>query len=114
MNERSTFLEKMRGILLSKRKELTDLMNSASEEKLSDNEARDSADEAYSSNMSKLQSSLQEAEIAEVKLIDEALVRIKRNEYGVCIDCGESISTQRLEYYPYAARCIACQEALER
>ena len=63
--------------------------------------------------MEKLQSSLQKTEIEELKLIEDSLDRIKRGEYGICIDCNEPISERRLENYPYAARCIVCQEILE-
>lgn len=110
---RVDFLDKMKQLLLAKRADLVDLVARVSEESPTDNESKDSADEAYSSSMHKLQSSLQEAEIREINLIDEALLRLKRHEYGVCLDCSEPISDQRLEYYPYAARCIECQEAIE-
>ena len=113
MTEREQFLTKMKDLLLAKRADLADLVARVSEERPIDDQNKDSADEAYSSTMNKLQSSLQEAEINEIKLIDEALIRLKRGEYGVCLDCSEPISDRRLEYYPYAARCIECQEALE-
>jgi len=114
MTERKKFLERMEKILFAKRAELTDLLERVSKERPSeDSQVRDSADEAYTSSMNKLQTSLQEAEIDEIKLVDDAIVRLKRGEYGICIDCSEAISDKRLEYYPYAARCIECQEAQE-
>lgn len=47
--------------------------------------------------------------------IDEALRRLYRtpDEFGVCSDCGETISVERLEIVPQAANCIACQERAE-
>ena len=114
MMERKKFLEKMEKILLAKRAELSDLLERVSKERPSeDAQVRDSADEAYTSSMNKLQTSLQDAEIDEIKLIDDAINRVRRGEYGICIDCGGPISDTRLEYYPYAARCIECQEAQE-
>ncbi len=83
-------------------------------EKVSDGQVQDSGDEALSLTMESLQNSLQKTELDELNLIDGALTRIERGEYGVCIDCGEPISERRLENFPYAARCIVCQEALEK
>lgn len=45
--------------------------------------------------------------------IEEALERIDAGEYGVCVDCGARIGTKRLKALPWAARCLACQEAQE-
>src|SRR5215468_10164127 len=38
---------------------------------------------------------------------------IEGGTYGVCIDCGEEIAPSRLEAYPTAGRCIACQSGHE-
>lgn len=48
-------------------------------------------------------------EVVEVSDIDAALRRIAERTYGVCIDCGEPIDLGRLEAYPTAKRCLACQ-----
>ena len=34
--------------------------------------------------------------------------------YGVCEDCGQAISAERLEFLPEATRCVACQTRIER
>lgn len=41
--------------------------------------------------------------------IDAALVRLDDGTYGKCVDCGEQISSERLEALPAAARCMNCQ-----
>lgn len=46
--------------------------------------------------------------------IDAALARIADGSYGICIDCEEPITVQRLRAYPAALRCAACQERFER
>ena len=46
----------------------------------------------------------------QLKLIDAALNRMDSENYGVCVDCGDTISRRRLEAIPWANRCIACQE----
>jgi DnaK suppressor protein len=44
------------------------------------------------------------------QFIEAALARIHSEEYGVCLDCDNTISSGRLEAIPWAVRCIACQE----
>lgn len=48
----------------------------------------------------------------QLKLIEAALGRMDSENYGVCVDCGDTISRRRLEAIPWAIRCIACQEHL--
>ena len=93
--------------------ELNKEIEHLSSEELTDKQVMDSGDEALSLSMEKLQTSLEKTEIAEVNLISEALERLEKGEYGVCVDCSELISQKRLEAFPYAIRCIACKELLE-
>jgi len=46
--------------------------------------------------------------------IDEALRRIKDKTFGKCQECGEEISTARLEAVPHARLCIDCKEKEEK
>jgi RNA polymerase-binding transcription factor DksA len=52
--------------------------------------------------------------LAELADVDAALARIRDGSYGECLDCGEPIALARLNAYPAARRCIACQQAWER
>jgi RNA polymerase-binding protein DksA len=45
-----------------------------------------------------------------VKLIDNALTRIKDGSYGICEKCGEKIPRARLEALPYVTTCVSCAE----
>jgi DnaK suppressor protein len=45
--------------------------------------------------------------------LDRALERIERGEYGICIECGKEISTERLEAVPHARLCIQCKSKEE-
>jgi len=45
--------------------------------------------------------------------IDEALARLEAGRYGVCFECGDEISEQRLRALPFAVRCKDCEEARE-
>jgi len=38
-----------------------------------------------------------------------ALARLDAGTYGICVDCGQPIPDERLEFRPEAARCLADQ-----
>ncbi len=55
--------------------------------------------------------SLSELEQKELRLVDEALDRIKRPaDFGNCMNCGQGIPDKRLEVQPWARYCVRCQE----
>jgi len=114
VKERKTLLDKIKQNLLRRKLEMNNQLTMHSHEKVSDGQVQDTADEALTLSMEKLQNSLQKTEMDELRLIDSALGRISRDEYGICVDCGEPISERRLENFPYAARCIICQEEFEQ
>jgi len=43
--------------------------------------------------------------------INAALDRISRGTYGRCTHCGVDIPTERLEFRPFAAGCVSCQDS---
>jgi DnaK suppressor protein len=45
--------------------------------------------------------------------IDAALRRLEAGTYGICGDCDQLISSERLQALPFAARCRPCEEARE-
>lgn len=52
-----------------------------------------------------------------IKKIKNSLENIENAEYGICEDCGEEISIERLKARPVARRCIHCktrQENMEK
>jgi RNA polymerase-binding protein DksA len=53
-------------------------------------------------------------DVQEIRAIERALKRIALGTYGVCVSCGQPIERERLEAYPTANRCAACQRAHER
>jgi len=46
--------------------------------------------------------------------IDEALLRIHENEYGICEECDEEIPLGRLKVLPFARHCVKCKTDLEK
>ncbi len=113
VKERQLFLGKIKQMLTEKKEALSRLLYETTMDKASDGQVQDSGDEALSLTMEKLQSSIEQSEIDELRLVGDALSRIDKGTYGQCIDCQEPISEKRLEHFPYAARCIVCQEAFE-
>jgi RNA polymerase-binding transcription factor len=53
-------------------------------------------------------------DVQEIRAIERALRRIALGTYGICVSCGQPIERERLEAYPTANRCAACQRAYER
>jgi len=52
-------------------------------------------------------------DVAELKEVEAALTAIAEGSYGICTDCEEPISLERLETMPSALRCRNCQERFE-
>ena len=49
----------------------------------------------------------------ELRMVEDALFKIKDDTYGVCDSCSKYITLKRLEIMPLTALCIECQENLE-
>ena len=43
-----------------------------------------------------------------------AVKRIEEDKYGICAKCKKTISAQRLEAYPAAVFCVACESKANR
>lgn len=93
--------------------ELEQEMTGLYQEKFSDDQVQDSADEALTSTMENLKASLHDTKNVEYKRVIQALEMINSGSYGVCVDCSKPISEKRLKYYPNATRCLLCQETFE-
>src|ERR1051326_4177951 len=48
----------------------------------------------------------------QLNLVGDALDRMDREDYGICMNCGDPISDRRLRAIPWALHCISCQEGL--
>ena len=49
-----------------------------------------------------------------ISLIDNALSKIGRDDYGYCMECEEDINLARLQAQPEAPFCLDCQSRRER
>jgi RNA polymerase-binding protein DksA len=70
--------------------------------------AGDDADVASDLAEQELDLALEQAELQRVRLIDETLIRLARDEYGACEVCRKPIDPARLRALPWTTRCIQC------
>ncbi len=113
-NKRRDF-ENIRKLLLQKKSILMAADQNISEEIKKEIENRhgddvDVAESAYEQEMAYLFKSRGQGEL---KLINEALRKIEKGEYGVCAECDDKISKMRLAAMPYSIFCVECQEEME-
>ncbi len=89
-----------------------ELQNSGNQHRIDllNGEPGDAGDESMANALADFNLAILDRHIDEIRDIEAALQRIRRDEYGVCIDCGEAVSFPRLMAYPTAKRCIVCQE----
>ncbi len=71
-------------------------------------------DQASSERDRELGLLLGDREREKVHAIDEALLRIKEDEYGICEECEEEIPLGRLKALPFARHCVKCKSDLEK
>jgi YteA family regulatory protein len=70
-----------------------------------DNHPGDIGTETFEMELNK---ALKDHEKENLKNINRALKKIKKNDYGICEECGVSIEDDRLQYMPEAKLCIDC------
>jgi len=79
-----------------------------------DGGAADVDDEAVADTIVDVDNAIIGLHLQKARDLNAALDRIQTGAYGVCIDCGDEISFERLTAYPTAKRCITCQSRREK
>ena len=74
----------------------------------------DPSDMASGGMESDLALGLMANEAAMLEKIDAAIKRIDEDTYGVCFECDKAIPKKRLEFLPFALRCLECEGNRER
>jgi RNA polymerase-binding transcription factor DksA len=74
----------------------------------------DVGDESVANLLADLEIAAIDRDVNELREVEAALARISRDDFGVCIDCGEPVGFLRLKASPAAVRCHACQSRRER
>ncbi|MGB2831787.1 MAG: TraR/DksA C4-type zinc finger protein [Methylotenera sp.] len=77
-------------------------------------EVADNDDEAVAGTMIDLDNAMIGLHLQKADDLNAALDRIQAGDYGVCSDCGEAVSVERLTAYPTAKRCVRCQTQYEK
>lgn len=49
-----------------------------------------------------------------IDLIEDALTKIQKGSYGVCVSCKKPIDVERLKAIPYTPFCIECENEYEK
>lgn len=77
-------------------------------------DAHDIGDEAEADLEGALGIAELQRDLEELRALEAALERLRTPGYGVCVDCGVTISFARLKAQPAATRCTRCQARYER
>jgi DnaK suppressor protein len=81
---------------------------------LLNSEPGDSGDESMANALADFNITVVDRQVQGIRDIEATFKRIKDGNFGTCIDCGDPIPFNRLQAYPTAKRCIACQERREK
>lgn len=76
--------------------------------------ARDEEDQATVSLMAETSLTLLGPKRQELEAIEEALLRLENDAYGLCEVCGQAIEPRRLEIMPEAPFCRDCASQREK
>ena len=98
LNERALLTEKLKGNDLS----------------IDDSETPDPVDLAVRNYSKNVMLAVSENESRQLVLVDEALLRVEDDEYGLCQNCEKTINQKRLAAIPWARYCLDCQELVEK
>ena len=77
--------------------------------KVHDNEEESVADLLVDLNLADI-----DRHVHEIRTVESALLRIDNGTYGLCSECNGPIAVERLQVYPAAQRCYACQAVYEQ
>jgi DnaK suppressor protein len=55
---------------------------------------------------------LNSLDYGQLRLVEEALDRIRSGDYGVCLSCEKPIPVKRLQALPWARYCVDCQQQI--
>lgn len=104
-------LRRYERLLLEKQRELSPALGEAqSRVPAAGSLHGDYMDQATADSEAELQIRLHKSDGRLLNAIEEALVRIRRGTYGVCVVCTKPISKARLGAVPWTHLCRECKE----
>ena len=106
---------KLRQVLLHRRDALRKALagDLSSLKELREQSSGDMLDAALDSAQDEISSQLAEVESRELAQIENALERMRNGTYGICEECEEAISEERLKARPVTTLCIDCKKKQE-
>lgn len=100
----------IRNTLLARREELLNAI-SARDDIIDEVTSDEEEDRTQERAEDEVLSALSGAARQELARIDDALVRMDRGDYGICVRCGDEIAEERLAAVPTTTLCMACAQA---
>jgi DnaK suppressor protein len=94
--------------LRSRLAELTNHVDQLRHELVIEDDVDDELTQASRSSNREFVIATMEREIRNISEIDQALERIAKKEYGVCVTCEKTIPDNRLLAIPWTRRCVDC------
>lgn len=107
-------IEILENLLNCKKKEMIFKNNDPQEYAIDQEDRSDEIDKAIADRMNDQKINFRNREYLFEKKIDEALLRIKNNQFGLCSECNSAIGFKRLYARPTTDLCIICKEETER
>jgi DnaK suppressor protein len=104
------FINKIKDSLLEQKKEILDQVQHRERDIDMDG---DETDLIQGNMLADMTNRLGSRAAAKVKQIDDALLRIEKQTYGICQDCEEPIAEKRLLHNPHFLICVSCAEDRE-
>jgi len=74
----------------------------------------DSGDESVADLLADIGQAELSRDLAELRDLEAARLRLAGGSYGICTDCGVDIGYERLRANPAAMRCVKCQARYEK
>jgi DnaK suppressor protein len=103
-------LLRYKDLLLSKRQELSTRKSLVDSIPTPGELRADPVDMATSETDAATQVRLHQTDGKLLRAIEDALTRIRHEEFGICEECGQPISKARLETVPWTRWCRDCKE----
>lgn len=102
-------------ILLNKRREVVQQIENlmVGQDNSAGSAILDTGDQSIKNHETDVDLTLLEMNNRLLKEIEDALIKLPENRYGICEECGAEISAGRLKAMPFAKYCVACKERQE-
>lgn len=100
-------MSEQRQVLLNLQEQLQQRLSAVQRDLRQDHDA-DSVEQAQQRENDEVLQQLEQQLQHELLQLHLALDRQQRGEYGICVKCGETIASARLQILPFTAHCQHC------